>query len=86
MAAKTTFGSGFDLKFPLLAPAFLLESGFVPAYRQALSDFTLRELPFHYKATQRRKISKSDSHFGTKKIPHHKTLGIDLSHHEKTSK
>jgi len=45
MAAKPTSGSGFDLKFRLLAPGFLSESGFVAAYRQALSDFTLRALP-----------------------------------------
>ena len=28
MAAKTTSGSGFDMKFRLVAPVFLLECGF----------------------------------------------------------
>ena len=35
----------FDLKFRLLAPGFLLETGLVAVYRQALSYFTLRALP-----------------------------------------
>jgi len=42
MTAKTTSGSGFDPKIRLVAPSFLLESGFVAVYRQVLSDFTLR--------------------------------------------
>jgi len=42
MAAKATSGSGFDPKFGLLAPSFLLESGFVAVYCHFLSDFTLR--------------------------------------------
>ena len=41
MAAKTTSGSGFDPKFLLSAPDFLLESGFVAACCQVLTDFTL---------------------------------------------
>ena len=45
MAAKTTSGSGSDLKFRLSAHGFLLESGFVAVYRQALSELTLRALP-----------------------------------------
>ena len=44
MAAKTTSGSGFDPKFRLGAPSFLLESEFVAVYRQVLTDFTLRAL------------------------------------------
>ena len=44
MAAKTTSSSGFDPNFRLLAPSFLLESGFVAVYRQVLRDFTLRAL------------------------------------------
>jgi len=36
MAAKTTSGSGYDLKFRILAPSFLLESGFVATCQQAL--------------------------------------------------
>jgi len=40
MAAKTTSGSGFDLKFRLNAPSFLLESEFVAAYLHALSHFS----------------------------------------------
>ena len=42
MAAKITSGSAFDPKFRLLAPSFLLESGFLAVYRQVLRDFTLR--------------------------------------------
>jgi len=42
MAAKTTSGSGFDPKFGLLVPSFLLESAFVAVYRQVLSNFDLR--------------------------------------------
>jgi len=64
MAAKTTSGSGFDPKFRLSAHDFLLESQLVAVYQQALRDFTLE--CSHYKATQC-EISKSDSHFGTKK-------------------
>jgi len=44
MAAKTTSGSGFEPKFGLHAPSFLLESGFVAVYRQVIADFTLRAL------------------------------------------
>jgi len=47
MAAITTSGSGFDLKFRLPAPGFLLESWFVAAYDQAFNDFALEclEMP-----------------------------------------
>ena len=40
MEAKTTSGSGFDTKFRLLAPIFLLKSGFVAVYRQVLTDYS----------------------------------------------
>ena len=46
---KTTSGSGFYHKFGLLAPSFLLESGFVAVYRQVLSDFTLRAVDARYR-------------------------------------
>jgi len=42
MAAKTTSGSVFDLKFRLLAPGFLLESSFLTIHRHVSTDFTLR--------------------------------------------
>jgi len=67
MAAKTTSGSGFDLKFRHSAHGFPLESGLVAVYLHALSDFTLERS--HCKATPMRKISKSDSQFGTTKYP-----------------
>ena len=40
MAAKTTSGSGFDLKNRLNAPGFLFESGFVAVYLHALGHFS----------------------------------------------
>jgi len=52
VAVKTTSDSGFDLKFRLLAPSFLLENGFVAVYRQVLSDFTLRAVR-HARCRQR---------------------------------
>jgi len=56
MVTKTTSGSGFDMKFRLLAPGFLLESGFVVVYTHVLSHFIL-ELSY-FNATPRRNISK----------------------------
>jgi len=44
MAAKTTSGSDFDLKFRLPALGCLLESGVVAVYREVLTGFTLRAL------------------------------------------
>ena len=40
MAAKTTSGSGFNLKFRLDAPGFLLESEFAAVYLHALRHFS----------------------------------------------
>ena len=85
MAPKTTSVSGFDVKFGLFAPGFLLEPGLVTIYLHALSDFTLERC--HYKAIPRRKISMFSSEFSTEKILYNRIPPIDyFYHYHKTSK
>jgi len=75
--AISSSGSGFGLKCRLFTSTFLWESGFVDICQHAIGDFSLDRSD--YKATSRRKSSKSNNHFRMEKHPMTKTANWHIS-------